>query len=128
MKVVGLDGEVDLGATPAPASVHVLKALRDGRGQAGVIGERLWEHLKKEQPEQVAGWWTVWTTPPFSHCVFTASTGLDEGLAQAIHRADDGDGPGRPADGDVMRLEGTKRWVAGGQDGFRDLLKALGDR
>ena len=35
-----------------------------------------------------------------------------------------------PKDGqtaDVMRLEGTSKWVAGSQDGFRELLKALED-
>jgi hypothetical protein len=30
--------------------------------------------------------------------------------------------------GEVMRLEGTRKWVAGSPDGFRDLLEAIGGR
>ena len=124
VKVLSLDGEVDLRGNPCSSEVHVLKALQEGRGQAGIIGERLWERLKKDQPDQVGGLVDLWTSPPFSHCVFTAGKDFDEGLARAVHRADAGDGPGRPADRRGMRLEGTRKWVAGSPDGFRELLKA----
>jgi hypothetical protein len=33
--------------------------------------------------------------------------------------------PNDPAAGEAMRLEGTRKWVAGSQEGFRELLKAL---
>ena len=33
--------------------------------------------------------------------------------------------PADPQTAEVMRLEGTRKWVAGSPDGFRDLLKAL---
>jgi hypothetical protein len=32
-----------------------------------------------------------------------------------------------PLTREVMRLEGTKRWVAGSPDGFETLIKALGE-
>ena len=28
----------------------------------------------------------------------------------------------------VMRLEGTKKWIPGGADGFKDLIDALRDK
>jgi phosphonate transport system substrate-binding protein len=128
LKVVSLDDEVDLEGNPCSGERHVLRRLLDGQGDAGVIGERLWEHLKKERPEEADRLVAVWTTPPFSHCVFTASTRLDEGLGRRFTELMKAMDPADPQTCDVMRLEGTKRWVAGGQDGFRDLLKALGDR
>src|SRR4051812_36935112 len=40
VKVLSLDKEVDLRGNPCSSEVHVLKALLEGRGQAGIIGER----------------------------------------------------------------------------------------
>ncbi len=33
--------------------------------------------------------------------------------------------PSDPLAAEAMRLEGTRRWVAGSQEGFQELLKAL---
>jgi hypothetical protein len=33
--------------------------------------------------------------------------------------------PNDPSTAEAMRLEGTKKWVAGSQEGFQELLKAL---
>jgi ABC-type phosphate/phosphonate transport system substrate-binding protein len=128
VEVLELDKEVDLRGNPCSSEVHVLKALQDGRGQAGIIGERLWERLKKEQPGQVADMADVWTTPPFSHCVFTASKDFDEGLARRFTTLMVAMDPADPLTAEVMRLEGTKKWMVGSPDGFQELLKALRDR
>jgi phosphonate transport system substrate-binding protein len=128
VRVVSLDGEVDLAGNPCSSEQHVLRRLLDGRGDAGVIGERLWERLKQERPEEAERLVAVWTTPPFSHCVFTAGVDLDEGRARRFTEAMTAMDPADPQTCDVMRLEGTRRWVVGSPDGFRDLLEALGDR
>jgi phosphonate transport system substrate-binding protein len=128
LKVASLDGEVDLAGNPCSGEQHVLRRLLDGRGDAGVIGERLWEHLKKERPEEAGRLVAVWTTPPFSHCVFTAGGDLDEGLGRRFTELMTAMDSSDPQTCDVMRLEGTRKWVTGSQDGFRDLLKALCDR
>jgi ABC-type phosphate/phosphonate transport system substrate-binding protein len=125
MKVLSLDREVDLRGDPCSGEVHVLKALREGRGQAGIIGERLWERLKKDQPDRIGGLVDLWTSPPFSHCVFTAGKDFDEGLARRFTALMTAMDPSDPLTADVMRLEGTRRWVAGSPDGFRELIKAL---
>jgi phosphonate transport system substrate-binding protein len=116
---------VDLRGDPCSGEVHVLKALREGRGQAGIIGERLWERLKKDQPDRIGGLVDLWTSPPFSHCVFTAGKDLDEGLSRRFTALMTAMDPSDPLTADVMRLEGTRRWVAGSPDGFRELIKAL---
>jgi ABC-type phosphate/phosphonate transport system substrate-binding protein len=125
VQVLRLDGEVDLRGNPCSGEPHVLKALLEGRGQAGIIGQRLWERLKRERPEEVGGLVDLWTTPPFSHCVFTAREDFDEGLARRFTALMTAMDPGDPQAAAVMRLEGTRKWVAGGQEGFRDLLEAL---
>jgi phosphonate transport system substrate-binding protein len=125
LKMLSLDKELDLRGNPCSSEVYVLKALRDGRGQAGVIGARLWEALKRDHPDQVAGLTDLWTSPAFSHCVFTASKGFDDKLARRFTELMTAMDPTDSRTADVMRLEGTRKWVVGSPEGFRDLLKAL---
>jgi phosphonate transport system substrate-binding protein len=123
--VRSLDGQVDLRGNPCSSEVHVLKAVQENRGQAGVIGERFWKHLSQHQPDQVSGLKAIWVSPPFSHCVFTASKDFDKGLADRFTKLMLAMNPNDPLTAEAMRLEGTRKWVAGSQDGFQDLLKAL---
>jgi ABC-type phosphate/phosphonate transport system substrate-binding protein len=125
VKVLGLDGRVDLRGNPCSSEVHVLKAVNEATGQAGIIGERLWNHLSREQPDQVSGLRAIWASPPFSHCVFTAAKEFDKTLAGRFTKLMLAMNPDDPATADAMRLEGAKRWVAGSQNGFEELFKAL---
>jgi ABC-type phosphate/phosphonate transport system substrate-binding protein len=122
---LNLDGQVDLRGNPCSGEVHVLKALQDGRGQAGIIGARLWDRLSREQPDQVSGLKAIWISPPFSHCVFTASKDFDKGLARRFTELMLAMDPKDPSTAEAMRLEGTKKWVVGSQEGFQELVKAL---
>jgi phosphonate transport system substrate-binding protein len=125
VSVQSLDGKVDLRGNPCSSEVHVLKAIQENRGQAGVIGERLWKHLSQQQPDQVSGLRAIWISPPFSHCVFTASKDFDKGLGDRFTKLMLAMDPNDPRTAEAMRLEGTRKWVAGSQEGFQELLKAL---
>ncbi len=127
VKIHSLDGKVDLRGNPCSSEVHVLKALNEGVGDAGIIGERLWNRLSREQPDQVSGLKAVWISPPFSHCVFTAGTDFDKALASQFTKLMLAMDPNDPSTAEAMRLEGTKKWVPGSQEGFQELLKALRD-
>ena len=125
LTVLSLDHEVDLRGNPCSSELHVLKALQDGRGQAGVIGERLWRRLSAKNPAECEALQDLWTSPPFSHCVFTARKECDRASASRFTelmlsmKCDD------PLTAELMRLEGTNQWVAGGDEGFETLLQAL---
>jgi ABC-type phosphate/phosphonate transport system substrate-binding protein len=128
IKVHSLDGRVDLRGNPCSSEVHVLAALQEGRGQAGLIGERFWQHLSQDEPDRVSGLQAIWISPPFSHCVFTASKDFDKDLAARFTKLMLAMDPNDPLAGEAMRLEGTRKWVAGSQEGFRELLKALDEQ
>ena len=113
LKLLSLDREVDLRGNPCSSEVHVLKALQEGRGQGGIIGERLWNHLAKDQPDQVSGLKCLWVSPAFSHCVFTASKSFDRTLGDRFTKLMLAMDPKDEQTADVMRLEGTSKWVAG---------------
>ncbi len=125
VKFHNLDGQMDLRGNPCSSEIHVLKALQEGRGQAGIIGERFWSRLSKEQPDQVSNLRVLWVSPSFSHCVFSASQHFDKGLASRFTKLMLAMDPNDPLTSEVMRLEGTRKWVAGSPEGFQELVKAL---
>jgi phosphonate transport system substrate-binding protein len=125
VKVLSLDKEVDFRGNPCCSPIHVLKALGEGRGDAGIIGERMWNDLVAQKSPQIAGLEVVWTSQPFSHCVFTASKDFDKEVGARFTRlmlAMDGKDE---CTSEILRLEGAKNWVAGSPDGFEVLLQAL---
>jgi ABC-type phosphate/phosphonate transport system substrate-binding protein len=125
VRAISLDREVDLRGNPCSSEVYVLKAVQQGRGQAGIIGERYWKQLCSEHPEQVKDLKQLWVTPAFSHCVFTASKDFDKTLGARFTRLMMAMDPADPLTADVMSLEGTRKWVAGSPEGFRALIQAL---
>jgi ABC-type phosphate/phosphonate transport system substrate-binding protein len=125
VKVLNLDEELDLRGNPCSSPLHVLKALRAGRADAGFVGERLWDELVASKAPEVDGLQAVWTSPSFSHCVFTAAKDFDKTRAArftelmlAMDGKDD-------CTAEILRLEGARKWVAGSADGFETLIEAL---
>src|SRR5262245_46495713 len=98
VKIVNLDAEVDSQGNPCASPQHVLQALRDGRGDAGIITADLWNHTKGDGSLQ-----PVWTSPPFSHCVFTAAAGFDKDRGQRFAQLMQAMDPADSATRDVMR-------------------------
>jgi phosphonate transport system substrate-binding protein len=125
--IVSLDAEVDGQGNPCASPQHVLQALRDGRGDAGIITSNLWNRIKDEAFARDS-LELVWTSPAFSHCVFTAAADFDNQRAARFTQLMQKMDPGERATADVMLLEGTKKWVPGSADGFKDLVEALRDR
>jgi ABC-type phosphate/phosphonate transport system substrate-binding protein len=80
--------------------------------------------VARKAPE-VLGLQAVWTSPSFSHCVFTASKDFDKTLAARFTRlmlAMDGKDE---CTAEILRLEAASKWVAGSSDGFETLTEAL---
>lgn len=125
VKVLSLDKEMDLRGNPCCSPSHVLKALSQGRAQAGVIGEQMWKKLVADKAPEADSLKEIWTSPPFSHCVFTANKDFDKKLGERFAKlmlAMDGKDP---VTAEILELEAAKKWVPGTQEGFEDLLKAL---
>jgi ABC-type phosphate/phosphonate transport system substrate-binding protein len=68
---------------------------------------------------------SVWTSPPYDHCNFTALHDFDSAAAAdwttALLQMDYNNERWRR----VMDLEGVRRWVRGRKDGYRLLFQAI---
>lgn len=128
VKILSLHCEVDEKGVPCHSQQHVLQALLKGRGQAGIIGQDMWKRLQADKPAEAAQFKEVWTSPEFSHCVFTARKDFDQQRGERFTKlllAMDGKDA---VTAEILKLEHCGKWVEGGkaaQDGFGHLLKAL---
>lgn len=122
--IVSLDKEIDFKGNPCCSPSHVLVALREGRGDVGIITEALWRQAEADQTgsQKLK---KIWSTPAFSHCVFTASKEFDQTRAKRFTELMTAMQPTDPGCSDIMRLEGTKKWLPGSPEGFADLVEAL---
>jgi ABC-type phosphate/phosphonate transport system substrate-binding protein len=124
IKVVSLDKEVDFKGNPCRSPAHVLQALEAGRGDVGIITESLWRLAESEQSKSPK-LKLIWTSPAFSHCVFTAPKEFDDAKAKRFIELMTAMKPTETDCADIMRLEGTKKWQPGFPEGFDDLIGAL---
>jgi ABC-type phosphate/phosphonate transport system substrate-binding protein len=110
------------------SELEALKALLSGRTEAAAVGSPFWTGVlsNKLVPEGAVS--EIWTSPPYSHCMFTARAGFDPELekrfAQALYKMDFSN----PAHRAVLEAEGLRRWVPAQTDGYDSLRAACRDQ
>src|SRR5271156_3004273 len=59
------------------SEVDVIRAVLDGRADAGAIGSPFWNTVRSERLVPEGGLREVWSSPAYNHCMFTARPDLD---------------------------------------------------
>ena len=125
LRLLRFDLDVGKHGDTGSSELAVLEAVVSGRAEAGAVGDSFWarvldEHLTDSDMVRV-----LWTTPTYSHCNFTALNSLEEDRfipwVEALLRMDYNDPAQRP----LMDMEGLKRWVRAGTEGYRTLFQAV---
>jgi ABC-type phosphate/phosphonate transport system substrate-binding protein len=126
--LVRFDEDVGKHGDTGTSELEVLRALQEGRAEAGALGEATWQ-------SQVAGgridpgrFRVIWTSPPYCHCNFTVLGDFPEELGrrwtESLLRMSYEDLRWRG----LMDLEGLKRWVRAEPatvEGYRVLFEAV---
>jgi phosphonate transport system substrate-binding protein len=106
---------------------EVLRAVLDGRAEAGAVGEPFWARALATGLVPRGGAEAIWTSPPFHHCMFTALPegevlGAEEAkrFVDALLAMDYDDPKQRP----ILEAEGLKRWLPPHTDGYASLTEA----
>jgi phosphonate transport system substrate-binding protein len=105
------------------SEVEVVRAVLDGRAEAGAIGSPFWNTVRAQRLVPEGSLTEIWTSPPFNHCMFTARPDLDEGLERRFATALFGMDYDNPTHRAVLEAEGLRRWLAPqlqGYDALRD--------
>jgi ABC-type phosphate/phosphonate transport system substrate-binding protein len=118
--------DTDLGkhGDTGTSEVDVLKAVMEGRADAGAVGSPFWQGVvdKKLVPHGALS--VVWTSPAFHHCMFTARAGLPpEDGARFVEAllAMKWDNPRHRA---VLEAEGLREWLPPSDAGYNSLRVA----
>ncbi len=106
------------------SEAEVIRAVLDGRADAGAIGSPFWKAVHSERLVPEGALREIWTSPPYNHCMFTARPDLDRALERQFADALSGMSYDNPNHRVVLDAEGLRRWVAPHLDGYESLREA----
>jgi len=106
------------------SEVEVVRAILDGRADAGAIGSPFWKAVQVERLVPQGALTEIWTSPPYNHCMFTARPDLDPVLQQRFAEALSGMSYNNPKHRAILEAEGLQRWVEPHLDGYESLREA----
>ncbi|MEO7096811.1 MAG: PhnD/SsuA/transferrin family substrate-binding protein [Polyangiales bacterium] len=125
VKLLAFDTDLGKHGDTGTSELDVLAALKDGRAQAGAVGDLIWTL------EQAAGHVDpgtieiLWTTPGFDHCMFDALPTLATSKIEAFKKALFAMKWDVPAHRKILELEGLKEWMPPREEGYASLRAAL---
>jgi phosphonate transport system substrate-binding protein len=123
-RTLRFDTDVGKHGDTGTSEIDVLRAVLDGRADAGAVGSPFWEGVQREQLVPAAALTVVWSSPSYSHCMFTArvdlETELERGFTEALLRMSIDNPAHRP----ILEAEGLKRWIPADIQGYGALEQA----
>jgi ABC-type phosphate/phosphonate transport system substrate-binding protein len=110
------------------SEVEVVRAVLDGRADAGAIGSPFWNTVRNEHLVPEGALHEVWSSPGYNHCMFTARPDFDvereQRFAEAL-AAMDYDNPVHRA---TLEAEGLRRWLPPQLEGYTSLRQAAAEQ
>jgi ABC-type phosphate/phosphonate transport system substrate-binding protein len=125
VKVLAFDTDLGKHGDTGSSEIDVLKALQEGRAEAGTSGDLVWVN------EQAAGHIdsnlieVLWTTPGFDHCMFDALPSLAGEKVESFKRALFAMKWDNPRHRQLLELEGLREWLSPRESGYESLEEAL---
>ncbi len=106
------------------SEVDVVRAVLDGRADAGAIGSPFWKTVREERLVPEGALTEIWTSPPYNHCMFTARPDFDPALERKFAAALSEMNYDNPSHRAVLEAEGLRRWVEPELGGYHSLREA----
>jgi phosphonate transport system substrate-binding protein len=119
--------DTDLGkhGDTGTSEIDVIKALHDGRADAGTVGDLIWVHEQAAGHIDAGRIEVLWTTPGFDHCMFDARPDLSTEKAESFRRALFAMRWENPNHRRLLELEGLREWLPPREQGYQSLEAAL---
>lgn len=106
------------------SEVEVMRAVLDGRADAGAIGSPFWNTVRNERLVPEGGLSEIWSSPSYNHCMFTARPGLDHERERQFVEALSAMSYDNPVHRSILDAEGLQRWLPPHLDGYDALRQA----
>src|SRR5207247_1095711 len=105
------DTDVGKHGDTGTSELDVLRAVLDGRADAGAVGSPFWSNIEGQRLIPAGSLTVMWTSPPYSHCMFTARADLEPELRQRFVNALLTMSIDNPAHRPILEAEGLKQWI-----------------
>jgi phosphonate transport system substrate-binding protein len=106
------------------SEVEVVRAVLDGRADAGAIGSPFWNTIRSERLVPEGGLREIWSSPAYNHCMFTARPDLDPERERRFAAALSAMSYDNPVHRPILDAEGLQRWLPPHVDGYDALRQA----
>lgn len=126
--ILAFDTDVGKHGDTGTSELDVLEALRDGRAQAGTVGDLIWVMEQSAGHVDANLIESFWTTPPFDHCMFDALPSLPAEKVDAFKRTLFAMRWDNPEHRRLLELEGLKEWLPPREEGYQSLEAALAEQ
>jgi len=123
-RTVRFNSDVGKHGDTGTSEVEVIRAVLDGRADAGAIGSPFWQRIHSERLVPEGALREIWTSPPYNHCMFTARPDFDAGLERQFAEALLAMSYDNPVHRPVLEAEGLRQWVRPQLDGYSSLREA----
>ena len=123
-RVLRFDTDVGKHGDTGTSEVEVVRAVLDGRADAGAIGSPFWNTVRSEKLVPEGGLREIWSSPAYNHCMFTARPDLDPEQERRFVDALSAMSYDNPAHRPILDAEGLKRWLTPHVDGYGELRQA----
>jgi phosphonate transport system substrate-binding protein len=123
-RALRFDSDVGKHGDTGTSEVEVVRAVLDGRADAGAIGSPFWSTMQSERLVPEGSLREVWTSPAYNHCMFTARPDLDPEQERRFAGALSAMSYDNPAHRSILDAEGLRRWLPPHVDGYAELREA----
>jgi phosphonate transport system substrate-binding protein len=106
------------------SEVEVVRAVLDGRADAGAIGSPFWNTVRSERLVPEGSLSEIWSSPAYNHCMFTARPGFDPEQEHRFADALSAMNYDNPVHRPILDAEGLKRWLPPHVEGYAALRQA----
>ncbi len=123
-RALRFDSDLGKHGDTGTSEVEVVRAVLDGRADAGAIGSPFWKAVETGQLVPHGALTAIWTSPPYNHCMFTARPDFDPALERRFVEALSAMSYDNPIHRSVLDAEGLHHWVLPHLDGYHALREA----
>ena len=123
-RTLRFDSDVGKHGDTGTSEVEVVRAVLDGRADAGAIGSPFWTTVRNERLVPEGALREIWSSPPYNHCMFTARPDLDVEQEQRFAEALSAMSYDNPVHRAILDAEGLQRWLPPHLDGYSALREA----
>ena len=123
-RTLRFDSDVGKHGDTGTSEVEVVRAVLDGRADAGAIGSPFWNTVQGEHLVPQGGLREIWSSPAYNHCMFTARPELEFETERQFAEALSAMSYDNPKHRAILDAEGLQRWLPPHLDGYAALRKA----